>query len=167
MRLEVFQTGILTFTSCIKGLEVKTEELEMWFSLLNDLPDKIFLEAIKSLCHTQKEFYNGTNVVALIRDKVYEIRCTFPKPSDAWEEFIVKKRHLTDGEGEPVWSHPVIKQVVEEIGWGVLVAITPENATAYKALFEKILRKLVSKEERENKYNIEQSNNIALPEGKG
>ena len=73
MERKEFKMGMQMLS--MTGLPNVTEEqLEVWFRLLRDLKTGELEEAIMQICNRVTQFYPGTNVPALIRERVEENR---------------------------------------------------------------------------------------------
>ena len=68
----------------------------MWFRLLQDLKTGEFEEAVMYICNRVTQFYPGTNVPALIRERVEEDRIA--KKSKALKEREKQKEAIADKE---------------------------------------------------------------------
>jgi len=66
-----FEKGMLFFLATFRGLETSKETQGAWYGLLQDLTDAQFLQAIKRVCKERSEIFPATNVVAIIRDAVF------------------------------------------------------------------------------------------------
>ena len=71
MKDETFAKGMRLLTAVFRGLTMPPVEiLEIWKSLLNDIPDERFIYAVKKVCNNVRDIYPGTNIVALIREQL-------------------------------------------------------------------------------------------------
>ena len=95
MERQEFQMGMgmLSMTGLPKITE---EQLEVWFRLLQDLKTGEFEEAVMYICNRVTQFYPGTNVPALIRERVEEDRIA--KKSKALKESEKQKEAIADKE---------------------------------------------------------------------
>jgi hypothetical protein len=88
---------------------VQEAQLEVWYRLLQNLSSGELEEAIMHICKTTKDFYPGTNVVALIletvevqnkekRSKALQERNEAKKKEDEKQKLLIKAEFEEDPE---------------------------------------------------------------------
>ncbi len=126
MTRDEFKTGVKVFTDCVKDFKLETGKMETWYKLLKHLGSEPYLRAVYDLCQTEKNIYPGTNVVAMILEKVKEVTSD-GTPLDtkailALDKF--EKGYRKPGVGSSVsvvFDDPVIHAVIDSLGgWASL-----------------------------------------------
>jgi hypothetical protein len=70
MTKETLAKGFALICMTFPNLGMNEDALNVWARLLEDLEDNEFMGAVVDLCRNEKQIYPGTNIVALIRDRV-------------------------------------------------------------------------------------------------
>ena len=65
---------MILLSTVFKGIDFARDTLRVYNRLLNDLDDENFEQAIIKICKELKEIYPGTNLIALIRETVNDIK---------------------------------------------------------------------------------------------
>lgn len=74
MKNKTFDEGMILLSTVFKGIDFARDTLRVYNRLLNDLDDENFEQAIIKICKELKEIYPGTNLIALIRETVNDIK---------------------------------------------------------------------------------------------
>ena len=74
MKDKTFDEGMILLSTVFKGIDFARDTLRVYNRLLNDLDDENFEQAIIKICKELKEIYPGTNLIALIRETVNDIK---------------------------------------------------------------------------------------------
>lgn len=69
MTKEIFSKGLAILMSCVKDFPLDSQKTEVWYMLLKNIPDEVYLNAIKNIAQSTKDIYPGTNIVAMIREQ--------------------------------------------------------------------------------------------------
>ena len=113
MTKTTFKKGITIFTACVKDYPLDAEKAGVWFELLKDLGDEVFLKAVHTVCQTNRDIYPGTNIVALIREATQ--RGMETQIVLAWDKFE-KAFHKHCPQNSVVFDDLVIHQVIVALG---------------------------------------------------
>ncbi len=128
----------------IKAFPTLQIDVDMWWLMLQDLPDAAVLEAVVALIRTQTDVFPGTNWVALIRQKTF--RDSAPSIAEALSEVrdqIVKTGYV----GTPKFSHARIKAAVDALGWHNICS--SENPDVYRAHFMRVYEALGARQQQQ------------------
>lgn len=87
MTRKVFAKGMAIFMAATR-LKYSKGDQEIFYSLMEDLDDDVFLNAIRSVCKHHEEIYPNTNIVALIQGACMEISSPKISPAEAWGQLI-------------------------------------------------------------------------------
>ncbi|MCK5606513.1 hypothetical protein KAR91_31715 [Candidatus Pacearchaeota archaeon] len=141
MKKETFTEGMAIFSTCIKDFGINTDEAKVWYKLLQDISDQLFLKSVELICQTQIDIYPGTNIVALIREQSKQITgeggaldvqatIALDKVQKAfWYAGVYKS---------VVFDDPIIHAVIENLGGWVTYCNTPDHELKWwKKDFEK------------------------------
>ena len=124
-----FDKGIIILLSTFRNLNADETALKTWRALLGDMDDDTFMQAVVVVCRSHKEFYPGTNVVALIR-KHSAIADTTPE--EAWAAVM-------DGincREHPMLEEAAVKKAVTAMGgWRILRLCQTDELPAHRAHF--------------------------------
>jgi len=66
-----FQKGYLALTAIFPGISLNAQ---LFWELVKDLDGEYYLKAVYDVLKTTKEIYPGTNIAAIIRDKVQALK---------------------------------------------------------------------------------------------
>ena len=110
MNKEIFKKEI---GKLIKLFPEKQIEPSIYFAMLSDIPDTIFVQAVKKLIKTQTEINKSTNLIALIIK--YAKDQNKINTAEAWQEVLT---HIqTKGcQALPNFSNKLITKAVNSIG---------------------------------------------------
>lgn len=121
---------MLVFSACIKDYALDEDKADLWFALLEDIPDENFLQAITHLSNSEINLYPGTNIVALIRGKVNEL-AGGSVPVDAMAELaydkIVRAFERWGKYRTVVFDDPTIHAVLDSKGGWIAYCNTPDG----------------------------------------
>jgi len=119
MKKETFTKGLTIFAACFKDFNVKKEQTQVWFKLLENLPDDVFLQAVSKLAGSLTNLYPGSNIVGLIKEEAGKIDGTGmsldTKAMLAYDK-VIKAIHDVDAYGSPQFDDKVIHAVIERLG---------------------------------------------------
>lgn len=146
---DIFDKGLALLTETFGNLKqaLTTQRLKVWRTLLTDLPDEDFMNAIVVICQTQKEFYPGTNIIATIREAAKTCQEAEPLPEEVWSGIKKGARFGTDHLPEWFRSDDVVNQTIEAIGWNNILWMTPETEPYVRTSFLKIYTAFKNQEE--------------------
>ena len=71
MTSKAFQQGFVALTAAFPGLQFNSD---LFWRTLNDLDGQFFLEAVIDIIRNTKEFFPGSNVIAILRSRAEELR---------------------------------------------------------------------------------------------
>lgn len=115
---EVFQKGMGLLQATFPD---KALDLDVYWELLGDIDDGVFLLAIKDLCSTTREIYPNTNMIALIREKgMSRNKLT---AGEAWA-VVLGEVSRTGSYGYPRFDDPIVAKAVDCIGWRTICLST-------------------------------------------
>ena len=70
MTREEYTKGMLIFHSVFKDVAAKKETEEVWYNLLSHITPEQWTYAITKICREVKDFYPGTNFVAMVLSQI-------------------------------------------------------------------------------------------------
>jgi hypothetical protein len=124
------------------------QTVEIYFQCLNDIPTELLKAAtLQAVSEAGRKFAPS---VGEIRGTVAEIRrniVNVPSSYQAWQEVQTQINDNGGEYGKPVWSHPLVEQTVNALGWRNLRM--SENSTADRARFLQAYDQLQDRMERE------------------
>jgi len=131
-----FKKGIAYIFKCFPVMEKSTdpEAVKVWRTLLSDMMDEEFVTGVIRLCRETREFYPGTNIVAMIREHADKINHPIISAEEAWGE-VMKQISSVGFYGTPVWSDPIIKTAIQAIGWKILCHSDEQQLGVHRAHF--------------------------------
>ena len=133
------------------------ETIEVYFQSLRDLDfEELKAATMQSITEAGRKFAPS---VGELRGAVLSIRKRIigvPSSYQAWQEVLKQIRYNGGDFGKPVWSHPIVKQAVEALGWRNLRM--SEDQTQDRARFIMAYDQLLQRAE---------DDEIALPAVKG
>lgn len=139
MTKNTFKKGLALLAASFPEKEIQADII---YACLQDLTDEQYIKAIVDILRTEKQINRATNLTAIIREKA--LTKDTKLPGEAWLE--VHKQILSVGSyNKPNFKDPLIKKVVEIMGWRNLCL--SENQVADRAHFLKIYETLVSRDE--------------------
>ena len=106
-----FMRLMAVLTGAYPGFTITEHTEAVYREMLKDLPYSAVMAAAREHIATSSRF----PTIAELRATVAERAAGMPQPEAAWSEVEERIRAGFDGPRE--WSHPAIKQVVNEIGW--------------------------------------------------
>lgn len=122
--LEWAKCALVLRSSYTNTFKLDDAGLDVWFTLLQDIPGEMVLAAVSHMAKTQKAFPS----VADIREHAEKAAGIRRNPLDAWSEALAKNHLLVwpiSRGGEtvgPEWSDPLIPRAIERIGGSMALA---------------------------------------------
>ena len=154
MNKETFRHGIGIL---MKTFPDKDMDFDTYWELLQDLPEEKFLEAIKVICLTLKEFYPGTNMIAIIRD--HATTNYNQNMAIAWKD-VLKEVSRVGHNGRPEFQDDLTAQAVECIGWHTICC--SKMVGVERAHFFKIYPQLKYRDIKKTVKDIESRNDKGI-----
>ena len=144
MTKDTFKKGIVIFTACIKGFKVEPDKVAVWYELLKDMPDEVFIKAIEVIAKTRTDLYPGTNIVALIREQAGQVTgaalpletqamLAYEKVEKAFSNIGIYKTVVFD---DPV-IHAVMQNLSGDKAWTEYCDLPTKELKWYRKDFEK------------------------------
>jgi len=108
---QTFDTGMRILVGTFPE---KSFDMKVFWEMLKDLDDKLYIFAIKDICSTISEIYPNTNIIALIRDKA--LNRGNITAGEAWA-IVLSSVSSIGGYGTPRFEDDIIARTVECVGW--------------------------------------------------
>lgn len=91
-------------SAMFQGLSIKPA---IWYELLRDIQDEMFLVAIRKIVNDVKDVYPGTNMVAMIREacKQEKVPCLADACNQVWPHLFRKEK-----------VHPLVEKCIKAAG---------------------------------------------------
>jgi len=141
MKKNSFELGMGLFARAFPAKEI---DLELCWEMTKDIPEDAYIRSIKRIMAGHKEIFQSTNLIALIRENAVD--STIPNVGDAWAE-VLREMARTGSYGQPKFSHPLITQAVQGVGWRSMCM--SENIGVDRAHFYRIFDQLKDRAQRE------------------
>lgn len=142
MTKTTFKKGMTIFTACIKDFPLDKDKAAVWFRLLKDMPDELFLEAVHRVCQTEKNIYPGTNIVAMIRESTGGMSID-ASAALAWEKAYGAL--ISHGNNSVVFDDPIIHAVIYNLGgWIKFCEMMSSDMKWWRKDFERLYTSLIS-----------------------
>ena len=116
MKAETFDKGMAVVLATFPNMKADEHTLVVWRSLLADLTDADFMQAVIEVCRSC-EMYPGSNLVAMIRERA--LPDPAPTSDQAYKE-VIETVHAVGRFGLIRFSHRRIGATVDTIGWATL-----------------------------------------------
>ena len=138
MTKETLAKGLALICMTFPNLGMTEETLDVWARLLEDVGEKDFMDAVVDLCRNEKQIYPGTNIVALIRDRVGgDIHARSLEALHVLEQAM----HKIGAYKTPNFSDAAITMAVSRLGgWEHLCHMEADEWKFVKKDFERIYR---------------------------
>jgi len=138
MTKETLAKGFALICMTFPNLGMAEETLDVWAKLLDDVADRDFMGAVISLCRSEKQLYPGTNIVALIRERVGgDVQA---KSLEALHE-LEQAMHRVGAYKTPKFMDPAITIAVHRLGgWERLCHMEADEWKFVKKDFERVYR---------------------------
>jgi hypothetical protein len=133
---------LVVITAAFPNFHPKDETPEVYLQLLADIPaDELKIAVVQCCTESGRAFAPS---IGEIRGAVAELRrvtAGVPTKYEAWQEVTASFEHP-----ERPWSHPLVKEAVDQIGWWDMGH--SENQAAERARFLDAYDRLLKREER-------------------
>ncbi len=138
MTSETLAKGFALICMTFPNLGMTEDALNVWARLLEGLGDNEFMEAVVHLCRNEKQIYPGTNIVALIRERVGgDIQA---RSLEALH-FLEQAMHRIGAYKTPNFSDAAITMAVSRLGgWEHLCHMEADEWKFVKKDFERTYR---------------------------
>jgi hypothetical protein len=138
MTKETLAKGFALICMTFPNLGMTEDALNVWARLLDDLGDNDFMGAVVHLCRNEKQLYPGTNIVALIRDRVGgDVQARSLEALHVLEQTM----HRVGAYKTPEFSDTAITMAVSRLGgWEHLCHMEADEWKFVKKDFERIYR---------------------------
>lgn len=142
---------VMSLSAAFPNWKPNEYTVEVYFQDLQDIPaDELVIAAQACRSQAGRQFAPSTGE---LRGAVAELRravVNLPSPMQAWGE-VCKQIVENGGDfGKPVWSNPLIEQVVNSMGWRNLRM--SEDTTADRARFLQAFERLSERAQTEQMY---------------
>jgi len=130
MKKETFSKGLTIFAACFKDFEVNKEKTQIWFRLLESMPDDVFMQAVSSLAGKLTNLYPGSNIVGLIQEEAANITgdgMSLETAAALAYDKVIKVFWDVGVYGSPKFDDPLIHAVIESLGGWVAFCKTPTD----------------------------------------
>ena len=148
---------VAVISAAYPNFKVSEMTVEVYYQTLNDIPSDLLKAAtLQAISEAGRQFAPS---VGEIRGAVGEIKrsiVNIPSSYQAWQEVQTQIVDNGGDYGNPVWSHPLVEQTVNAIGWRNLRM--SENQTADRARYLQAYEQLSDRLSREE---------MQLPEVRG
>lgn len=142
---------VMSLSAAFPNWKTNAYTVEVYFQDLQDIPDDELMIAAQA-CRSQagRQFAPSTGE---LRGAVAELRravVNLPSPMQAWGEVCRQIVENGGDFGKPVWSNPLIEQVVNSMGWRNLRM--SEDPTADRARFIQAFERLSERAQAQEMY---------------
>lgn len=140
---------IAIMSAAYPAWQVNEYTIEVYYQDLRDLPsDLLFAAAAKARTNSNRNmaFAPSTGEIRQAAAEILRSVRGVPSSYQAWQE-VVHAMVDVGSYGVPTWSHPLIKQAVDALGWRNLCM--SENAIADRARFVQAYDQLADRTETE------------------